>query len=86
MEQDVKVVKKKILILMIDYYSWLTLMNIMEYISIAKRLDKYLENQFVVVVELVAYYAQLNLQMNIDHDKINILYKTQNIKKLINIT
>ena len=59
------------MILMIDYQSWLMLMNINEYVSIVKMLVKYLEILCVVIVERKAY-ARLNLQIDIDYNKINI--------------
>ena len=66
------------MILMIDYQSGLMLMNINEYVSIVKMLLKYLEILCVVVVERKAY-ASLNLQIDIDYNKINIDYI--NLKK-----
>ena len=63
------------MILMIDYQSGLMLMNINEYVSIVKMLVKYLEILCVVVVERKAY-ARLNLQIDIDYNKINIDYLT----------
>lgn len=63
------------MILMIDYQSGLMLMNINEYVSIVKMLVKYLEILCVVVVERKAY-ARLNLQIDMDYNKINIDYLT----------
>ena len=60
MESDVAVVKKKVLILMIDYYSGLMLMSIMEYANIVKMLEKYLLLWCAEIVEVKAY-LKLNL-------------------------